>query len=109
MKTRCDSCGHETDEDKIIDLYEVKHLLTRIEAGQEVPAGECRKCGALVYLISKKKVFLAKARIKKDSAANWRIIQAETAKRVYQLLAGKRAEQDARREFEVHEIKLEVA
>lgn len=47
----CDNCGDEAEDDDIIPLHEVKGLFLRIEPGCTVPAGECRKCGALTYVI----------------------------------------------------------
>jgi len=49
----CDCCGtSETVERLTLDarLAAVPRLLDRIEPGGEVPAGECRSCGALVYV-----------------------------------------------------------
>jgi hypothetical protein len=47
----CDNCGDEADDEDIIPLHEVKGLFQRIKPGGTVPAGECRKCGALTYPI----------------------------------------------------------
>lgn len=45
----CDNCSDRATD--YIPLEEVEDLFLRIEAGQQVPAGECRKCGALTYLV----------------------------------------------------------
>lgn len=51
MKTVCQNCELEADEDEIIPLEQVEDLLLRIQPGEVVPAGECRACGALVHLV----------------------------------------------------------
>ena len=48
MLTKCDNCGRKSDTFK--PLSEVEDLHLRLDPGSEVPAGECLKCGALVYL-----------------------------------------------------------
>lgn len=48
MNAKCDNCGLVTPEDK---LNEIKDLSQRIDAGSEVPDGECPACGALAYLV----------------------------------------------------------
>jgi hypothetical protein len=52
MKTQCDNCGFVCDESElIVTLEDIPHLDDRLDAGGEVPAGECNKCGCLVYLM----------------------------------------------------------
>jgi len=47
---RCDDCGHQCSDDELkVTLYQIPHLLERIEPGGIVPAGECPNCGALTY------------------------------------------------------------
>lgn len=46
----CGNCGLYFDEGEIIPLEKVKDLFERIDPGEEVPAGECPKCGALAYV-----------------------------------------------------------
>ncbi len=48
MNVKCRSCDSKPT-DKFKPLEEVKDLGTRISSGEEVPAGECLKCGALVH------------------------------------------------------------
>ena len=47
---RCENCGAESciSDNHISDIVD---LLDRIDPGGEVPAGECKKCGALTYLV----------------------------------------------------------
>lgn len=47
MKAECGNCGQIWDE---TDLAEIKDYFQRVEAGGEVPAGECPECGALCYV-----------------------------------------------------------
>lgn len=47
----CDNCQDLAEDDAIVPLHEVPDLFLRIEPGQTVPAGECRKCGALTYVV----------------------------------------------------------
>ena len=48
-KVKCPNCDWTgTDDD--IDLCDVPDLIERIEPGEEVPAGECPKCGSLAHL-----------------------------------------------------------
>jgi hypothetical protein len=47
---KCDSCGW-TGSDAA--LKPIKNLSARVDAGGEVPSGECPKCGALAYIIKK--------------------------------------------------------
>lgn len=47
----CDNCGNRCRLSELVPLAEVDRLGERIEPGEEVPAGECRKCGALAHLI----------------------------------------------------------
>ena len=49
--TRCDNCQVELFVSDLKTLVEVHHLGERLDAGAEVPAGECRECGAFAYLI----------------------------------------------------------
>lgn len=50
VKYRCDDCEYTTDDEtKMKSTAEIHHLWERIEGGSEVPAGECMKCGALMY------------------------------------------------------------
>lgn len=49
--TRCDDCGAEVPQDDLEkSLYEIDSLEDRLDAGSEVPAGECG-CGAFAYLV----------------------------------------------------------
>lgn len=45
--TKCANCGNEAPAG---GLYSVANPSARLSAGSEVPAGECRACGALAYL-----------------------------------------------------------
>ena len=47
----CDNCSRRYRSVKSLKLVfpDIPDLLQRIEPGGEVPAGECPKCGALVY------------------------------------------------------------
>ena len=45
---RCDNCAAMIE---VIDLGEIEDFFLRVEAGSEVPAGECPSCGALAYLV----------------------------------------------------------
>lgn len=47
----CDNCGAIAKAQNLIPLEEVKDLNDRLDEGGEVPAGECKKCGALSYVI----------------------------------------------------------
>jgi len=51
-KAKCDNCGKIFDLKKLLPC---KDLLQRVEAGCEVPAGDCPECGALAYLVRPKK------------------------------------------------------
>ena len=45
---KCDNCGEwysEEDVDPVVDFW------ARVEAGNEMPAGQCRECGSLCYLV----------------------------------------------------------
>jgi len=53
--TECDNCGAKVTEQTLIPLHEVKHLFLRINPGNEIPAGECRECGALAYIVKPEK------------------------------------------------------
>lgn len=46
---KCANCGDVTVD--VIPLEEVRELGQRLTPGDDVPAGECRKCGALSYLL----------------------------------------------------------
>lgn len=46
----CDNCGREVPDSEVRHLRFVHHLADRLEAGEEVPAGEHEPCGAFVYL-----------------------------------------------------------
>jgi hypothetical protein len=48
----CDNCGHVTEEANLKPLAQVHHLASRLDAGAETPAGECRECQAFSYLLS---------------------------------------------------------
>lgn len=45
---KCANCGHTTVQQ---DLDFISDLGERLDAGCEVPAGQCPKCGALAYLV----------------------------------------------------------
>jgi len=47
---RCDNCGAESNINDH-DIGEIDDLLERIDPGGTVPAGECKKCHALTYLV----------------------------------------------------------
>jgi hypothetical protein len=49
-KVLCE-CGNCTWRGDVNDCNEIHGLLDRVETGEEFPAGECPKCGALTYLI----------------------------------------------------------
>ena len=51
QQTKCANCGETTTQEDIRPLYELPNLYERLDPGSEVPAGECRECGAFVYLI----------------------------------------------------------
>ena len=51
QQTKCANCGETTTEKNIRPLYELPNLYARLDPGSEVPAGECRECGAFVYLV----------------------------------------------------------
>ena len=65
MNAKCDNCGKVSGED---DLNEIVRLYERVDAGDEMPAGECPACGALAYLVKPKKA--KKAKTKKKAKAN---------------------------------------
>ena len=46
----CDNCGDVTEEANLKPLAQVHHLASRLDAGAETPAGECRECQAFSYL-----------------------------------------------------------
>lgn len=51
-KAKCYNCRTITDEES---LNEPSDLWERVEPGEEMPAGECPKCGALAYLVESEK------------------------------------------------------
>lgn len=51
-RCKCDSCG---DICKHEDLRWINDAEDRLDAGSIVPAGECKKCGSLSYLVPVKK------------------------------------------------------
>jgi hypothetical protein len=51
--SRCDNCQQVWPEDQ---LNEPSHLWERLDAGSEVPSGECPECGCLCYLITSEEV-----------------------------------------------------
>lgn len=50
MPAVCDDCGHRCAQDELKQLAEIDDLGQRLNAGCEVPAGECPHCGSLAYL-----------------------------------------------------------
>ncbi len=46
----CGDCGHEECFDDLLDIEDINQ---RINAGSEVPAGECTNCGSLSYVKTK--------------------------------------------------------
>ncbi len=46
----CGNCDWQGD---VSECNEIHGLLDRVETGDEFPAGECPKCGALTYLVRK--------------------------------------------------------
>ncbi len=46
-------CGNCTWRGDVSECNEIHGLLDRIETGDEFPAGECPKCGALTYLAAR--------------------------------------------------------
>ena len=68
QQTKCANCGETTTEKDIRPLYELPNLHERLDPGSEVPAGECRECGAFVYLIptSPKKKWDGQSQIIRD-------------------------------------------
>ena len=50
MKVECDNCGDVTTQDNLLPLEEAKDLSMRLDAGSEIPAGECLECGAFSYI-----------------------------------------------------------
>ncbi len=44
-------CGNCTWRGDVSECNEIHGLLDRVETGDEFPAGECPKCGALTYLV----------------------------------------------------------
>jgi hypothetical protein len=52
-KYKCDDCETKFSNEDELDSY--KDFWSRIEIGCEMPAGDCPKCGAFVYIIKNKK------------------------------------------------------
>ncbi len=50
-KAECGNCGDKSTD--YIPLDETPGLQQRLDPGSEVPAGECKKCGALTYEVTK--------------------------------------------------------
>lgn len=50
-KMRYGQCGNCQKMFPETRLHEIKRLWERVEAGEEMPLGECPECGALVHLI----------------------------------------------------------
>jgi hypothetical protein len=69
MKQICDNCGWKGTKADEIDNIE-----QRIDAGGEVPSGQCPKCGALCYIAKPKKK--GKADLDKALAACKQLIHA---------------------------------
>ena len=44
-------CGNCAWRGEVSECNEIHGLLDRVETGDEFPAGECPKCGALTYLV----------------------------------------------------------
>lgn len=49
--TECQDCGMKQRISKVYPLPLLLNLSHRVLPGEEVPAGECPKCGALVHLV----------------------------------------------------------
>jgi len=77
-RVRCDNCPWKGPEEKAVPLSEVGHLWERLDAGSEVPAGGCPKCGAFVYVEK-----LAAERVNKDIPNGKRVRWAEQAIRAH--------------------------
>ena len=45
----CENCGTTLRDDECRTLSETRDIALRLDSGGEVPAGECPRCGALVY------------------------------------------------------------
>ena len=54
MKTECDNCGKKVTDSGLISIWEAHGFFERVEAGQRIPAGECRACGSWAYPIQDK-------------------------------------------------------
>lgn len=50
----CGNCGQHLPAESIVPLDQVKDLALRLDPGSEVPAGECRECNGLAYVVTKK-------------------------------------------------------
>lgn len=50
-RVKCDSCDWYGIQNELDSM--IKHLEQRIEAGGEVPAGQCPECGSLAYFAKK--------------------------------------------------------
>lgn len=48
LAVKCDDCGWTGTTDQTDEVSDIEQ---RLEAGGEVPAGECPDCGALAYLV----------------------------------------------------------
>jgi len=47
-RAKCDNCGHQF---KTADAGWIEDASERLEAGEEVPVGECPECGCCAYLL----------------------------------------------------------
>lgn len=59
----CDNCGREVPASEVKHLRFIHHLAERLDAGAEVPAGECVECGAFVYLPKHEAITAAPLRV----------------------------------------------
>ncbi|MBI2060674.1 MAG: hypothetical protein HYT87_12965 [Nitrospirae bacterium] len=48
---QCENCGRRLTDAGIIPLREMSGLTERLSAGEIVPSGECRRCGAVTHLV----------------------------------------------------------
>lgn len=60
----CDWKGTESQAEEAQDLWQ------RIDPGSEVPAGECPKCGALVYVVEEENIYATEVRQLKARCRN---------------------------------------
>ena len=52
---KCDNCAREFQPRELNHVFpDIPDLLTRVEPGGTVPAGECPGCGALVYPVHRR-------------------------------------------------------